>query len=80
MIGNEEERSLGRAIQRKEEAMVCHRCSGLMVREEFGDFAFGSDGYEPVGWRCVNCGAMVDPLIAVHQRRKPVLAGSSQTK
>lgn len=48
--------------------MVCHRCSGLMVREEFGDFAFGSRGYEPVGWRCVNCGAIVDPLIAAHQR------------
>lgn len=60
--------------------MVCHRCSGLMVHEEFGDFAFGSGGYEPVGWRCVNCGAIVDPLIAVHQRRSPLLAGRSQTK
>lgn len=60
--------------------MVCHRCSGLMVREDLEDFDFGSGGYEPVGWRCVNCGAIVDPLIAAHQRRSSLLAGRSQTK
>ncbi len=76
-----EMRSVGYAIQEgKETAMVCYRCSGLMVREELADFAFGSGGDEPVGWRCVNCGAIVDPLITAHQRPRPMLVGRSQTK
>ena len=44
--------------------MTCHRCTGLMVRERFDDIEFGSAGHEIFGWRCLNCGAIVDPVIA----------------
>ena len=49
--------------------MKCPRCGGLMVREKFGDLGgFGSSDYEYAGWRCINCGAFVDPVIATHRR------------
>jgi len=51
--------------------MICHRCSGLMVREDFD---------EVVGWRCVNCGAIVDPLIVANQLHRSVLETSPQSR
>ncbi len=48
--------------------MTCQRCNGLMVRERYDDLEFGSAGYEISGWRCLNCGAIVDPVIAVHHQ------------
>ena len=48
--------------------MTCQRCDGLMVRERYDDLDLGSAGYEISGWRCLNCGAIVDPLIATHHR------------
>jgi RNase P subunit RPR2 len=46
--------------------MTCQRCNGLMVRERYGDLELGSAGYEISGWRCLNCGAIVDASIATH--------------
>lgn len=46
--------------------MTCQRCDGLMVRERFDDIEFGSAGHEISGWRCLNCGAIVDPLMVTH--------------
>ena len=49
--------------------MTCLRCEGLMVREQFEDLgALGSSDHEFTGWRCLNCGAIVDPVIAAHRR------------
>jgi hypothetical protein len=49
--------------------MRCARCSGLMVRERFEYLGgLGSSDYEYAGWRCINCGAIVDPVIAAHRR------------
>ena len=47
--------------------MRCTRCGGLMVFEEFEDFVLGSDGDGFWGRRCINCGAIVDPVIAAHR-------------
>ena len=48
--------------------MKCPRCGGLMVREKFEDLgALGARNYEYAGWRCINCGAIVDPVIAAHR-------------
>ena len=44
--------------------MRCTRCGGLMVFEEFEDFVLGSGGDGFWGRRCINCGAIVDPVIA----------------
>ena len=48
--------------------MPCQRCDGLMVREQYDNLELDSAGYEISGWRCLNCGAIVDPLIAVHHQ------------
>jgi hypothetical protein len=45
--------------------MRCARCGGLMVLEEFKDFGLESCGNGFLGRRCINCGAIVDPVIAV---------------
>ncbi|MEO6307647.1 MAG: hypothetical protein ABIO96_00360 [Nitrospiraceae bacterium] len=48
--------------------MKCARCDGLMVREKFEVFGLGSCGDEFSGWRCINCGGIVDLVIAAHRR------------
>lgn len=48
--------------------MTCRRCNGLMVRERYDDLSLGSAGYEVFAWRCLNCGAIVDPVIATHRQ------------
>lgn len=48
--------------------MRCARCGGLMVRETLDDLeGLGSRDDEDAGWRCINCGAIVDPVIAAHR-------------
>ena len=58
--------------------MRCARCEGLMVREKFEVFELGSCGDEFSGWRCVNCGRIVDLVIAAHQRITLPAAASLQ--
>lgn len=48
--------------------MRCLRCGGLMVLEKFEVFGLGSCGDEFPGWRCINCGEIVDLMIAAHRR------------
>ncbi len=49
--------------------MTCLRCDGLMVQEKFEDLdGLWSSDHEFTGWRCLNCGAIVDPVIAAHKR------------
>ncbi|HKQ35629.1 MAG TPA: hypothetical protein VJT11_10030 [Nitrospiraceae bacterium] len=58
--------------------MRCARCEGLMVREKFEDLgALGPNNYEYVGWRCINCGEIVDPVIAAHRRLTSQATASS---
>jgi hypothetical protein len=54
--------------------MRCTRCGGLMVFEEF---VLGSGGNGFWGRRCINCGAIVDPVIAAHRRLTLQAAASS---
>jgi hypothetical protein len=47
--------------------MTCLRCDGLMVHEKFEDLdGLWSSDHEFTGWRCLNCGAIVDPVITAH--------------
>ncbi len=48
--------------------MICQRCEGLMVLERYDDLELGSAGYEVPAWRCLNCGAIVDSVIAAHHQ------------
>jgi len=47
--------------------MRCARCGGLTVLEEFKDFGLESCGNGFWGRRCVNCGSIVDLVIAAHR-------------
>lgn len=43
--------------------MTCERCGGLSIAMHFGDgFAWEYDG-----WRCMNCGNVIDPLIRLNR-------------
>ena len=48
--------------------MTCQRCNGLMVRERYDDLELGSAENEIPSWRCLNCGAIVDPVILAHHQ------------
>jgi hypothetical protein len=48
-----------------------------MVFEEFEDFVLGSGGDGFWGRRCINCGAIVDPVIARHRYLTSQPAASS---
>jgi uncharacterized OB-fold protein len=48
--------------------MTCHRCGGLMVTEHYDDFHDHTGRAVLIGWRCVTCGAILDPAIAMNQR------------
>ncbi len=50
----------------------CPRCQNLMVREVFVDFESDCSPASFSGWRCVICGAILDPLILRHQAERPM--------
>ena len=45
----------------------CMRCQGLLVRVRFMDM-LNSGSLWGLGWRCVNCGSIVDTVIRSNQR------------
>jgi hypothetical protein len=48
--------------------MNCPRCQGLMMEDHFFDCE-GTQGFMWMrGWRCVDCGHAVDPLIDANRR------------
>lgn len=51
--------------------MQCLRCHSTMIAELFEDRARDSGPGTFLGWHCIACGAIVDPLILAHQRRRP---------
>ena len=58
---------------------MCLRCDGLMVCELFEDCEGLSSDHEFAGWRCLNCGAIVDPVIAAHRCTTSSVVTSIQT-
>ena len=48
--------------------MECIRCQGLMVGDDFFDLQGTQDFMWMKGWRCMNCGHAVDPLIEANRR------------
>jgi hypothetical protein len=60
--------------------MTCLRCDGLMVHEKFEDLdGLWSSDHEFTGWHCINCGAIVDPVIAAHKRITSSVVASIQS-
>ncbi len=45
--------------------MNCERCNGLMSHEKF----YSEFGEEFWGWRCVNCGELIDDVVLRNRQR-----------
>lgn len=51
--------------------MLCRRCRGWMVLEQLMDLHDDTGRGYCEAWRCLNCGAIVDPVIVGHAVRPP---------
>ncbi|WP_447974676.1 hypothetical protein [Nitrospira sp. Kam-Ns4a] len=51
--------------------MRCERCRGLMVVDHFVDLADVDGNLWLRAWRCVNCGAVVEPGILRNRTATP---------
>lgn len=61
--------------------MKCKRCNGLLNRERAIGVGNGTGDDESWGWRCVNCGEIVDPVILANRRGKELAAvGLAETE
>jgi hypothetical protein len=49
--------------------MCCQRCHGLMIRDSFVDLRDGGLSFD--GWRCINCGEVLDSLVLTHRTQGP---------
>ena len=48
--------------------MRCQRCQGCMISDHFMDLMNVTGEMDFNGWRCLNCGNIIDPVI-VRQRQ-----------
>jgi hypothetical protein len=48
--------------------MRCQRCQGCMIRDHFMDTLNVKGELDCTGWRCLNCGAVIDPVIVRHHQ------------
>ena len=53
------------ATGKKEGGMSCHRCGGRIISEKFYDISSIF-----IGWHCVICGEILDPVILLHRLSK----------
>jgi len=51
--------------------MCCQRCKGLMIRDSFVDLRDDTGCLQFDGWRCINCGEVVDPMVLTHRIDMP---------
>ena len=60
--------------------MKCLRCNGQMRKEHFSDFSEESGRFAFEGWRCLNCGEILDPLILEHRHSPPLYVKSRKRR
>lgn len=48
--------------------MQCLRCEGWMVPDRFMDLQDDTGQLNWEGWRCVNCGEILDPVVLSRRR------------
>lgn len=54
--------------------MRCKRCGGLMIPMEFFE-SIGGDRFW--GWKCINCGELVDKVIVFNRIKSNILRKES---
>jgi hypothetical protein len=61
--------------------MRCLRCQGCLVPERLVDLLDDTGQLHCDGWRCLNCGAILDPLVLGRRDRgEPVSADRPRPK
>jgi hypothetical protein len=60
--------------------MNCQRCRGYMIRDSFVDLRDDTGRLMFEGWRCINCGEVVDPVVLTHRMESPPTPYRSQTR
>lgn len=48
--------------------MTCRRCQGCMARDHFLDLQESGGEWWTEGWRCINCGHVLDPVVERNRR------------
>jgi RNase P subunit RPR2 len=51
-------------------ATRCRRCKGLMVPVRLEETAGATSGTFLTGWRCLQCGEVLDPVIEANRKSK----------
>lgn len=49
--------------------MKCPKCEGTMSFEHFIDVYKGGPSWGYDGWRCIHCGAVIDPVILQNRQK-----------
>jgi hypothetical protein len=57
--------------------MTCTRCQGCMTKDHFIDLMESSESMWMVGWRCLNCGNVLDPVMERNRGGQGVTAVAS---
>lgn len=60
--------------------MTCERCRGWMVRDRFVDLSDDTGRLDFDGWRCINCGEVLDVVVLQHRRNRPLEPYRSQRR
>ena len=54
--------------------MTCTRCQGCMAKDYFLDLMESADNIWMAGWRCLNCGNVLDPVMERNRRGQGMAA------
>ena len=54
--------------------MTCIRCHGCMAKDHFIDLMESAEGMWMAGWRCLNCGNVLDPVMEQNRRGQRMAA------
>jgi len=60
--------------------MTCTRCRGRMVRELFTDMLDDTGQMDFLGWRCLNCGEILDGIVVSHRTSNQLRPYRSQRR
>ena len=60
--------------------MGCKRCNGLMIRDSFLDLRDDTGSLMFHGWRCLNCGEVIDSVVLTHRVASPPAPYQGRTR
>ncbi|MCI0426632.1 MAG: hypothetical protein L0Z46_01285 [Nitrospiraceae bacterium] len=60
--------------------MTCTRCQGCMAKDYFMDLMESAESMWLAGWRCLNCGNVLDPVVEKNHRGQEMSAAVSRVQ